>query len=235
MSSIRGRVDESFSPFLAVRPLKRELVVVVSTDKGLCGGLNTNLFREVNSFSKETTKFVALGKKAAQYLTRTGRDIVADFELKDAPDLRELHPIAEFCTQQFLNKEVDKVTVIFTHYVNTLTQQATVRTLLPITSFAPEAHETVDDSAVNGFGYIFEPNPESVLDSLLPQYLHFQIYQKVLDARASEHSARMVAMKSATDNAHQIVKDLTLEYNKVRQAAITTELLEISTAQAILG
>lgn len=232
--SIRGRTDENMSPFLEVRPLQRELVLVISTDKGLCGGLNTNLFREVGAFPAATTRFISVGKKAAQFLARTQRENAADFVLKDSPDHGEARAIADFCAQQFLNREVDKVTVVFTHFVNTLTQKATVRTLLPITDFAPEKHEGVKDD-IGGFGYIFEPSPEDVLNHLLPQYLQYQIYQKILDSRASEHSARMVAMKSASDNAQQLVKDLTLEYNKVRQAAITTELLEISTAQAILG
>ncbi|MBA2584985.1 MAG: F0F1 ATP synthase subunit gamma, partial [Chthoniobacterales bacterium] len=135
----------------------------------------------------------------------------------------------------------DKVSVLYTHFINTINQKPTVRTLLPITNFeiahaAPEqdasASATGSDPLV---GYLFEPNPEGVLDIMLPYYLQYQVFQMILDARASEHSARMVAMKNATDNAQQFIKDLTLEYNKMRQASITTELLEISTAQMALG
>ncbi|MBV9658157.1 MAG: ATP synthase F1 subunit gamma [Verrucomicrobia bacterium] len=236
--SLRERVEEGAHPLLVERPIKRELVLVLATDKGLCGALNTNLLREASQFKTDTVRYVASGRKAVQYLARTKRDLLADFELKDAPGFAETKRIAKFCVEKFLDGEVDKVTVVYTHFVNTLTQKATVRTLLPISAVELHGGKTpVADEAqkVNSSGFIFEPNAEQVLDAVLPQFVNFQIYQMVLDARASEHSARMVAMKSATDNAKQLVKDLTLEYNKVRQAAITTELLEITTAQMAVG
>ncbi len=135
---------------------------------------------------------------------------------------------------------MDKVSVLFTHFVNTINQKPIVRTLLPISNFeVPQAEgqstPSADGSSDPMIGYIFEPTPEAVLDVMLPYYLQYQVFQMILDARASEHSARMVAMKNATDNAQQFIKDLTLEYNKMRQASITTELLEISTAQMALG
>ena len=239
--SLRERADASAHPLLENRPVRRELVLVIATDKGLCGALNTNLQREANRFDRDQTRYVASGRKAVQFLARGKRELTADFELKDSPSFLETKRISKFCLEQFVNGEVDKVSVLYTRFVNTLNQVATVRTLLPISPFdlpddkdAPAAADP--KSAVNGFGYIFEPDAASVLDAILPQYVHYQVYQMVLDARASEHSARMVAMKNATDNAKNLVKDLTLEYNKVRQAAITTELLEISTAQmAIAG
>lgn len=239
--SLRERADASAHPLLEERPVRRELVLVIATDKGLCGALNTNLQREVTPFSRETSQYVATGRKAVQFLARGKRELLADFELKDSPSFLETKRISKFCLDKFVRGEVDKVTVIYTRFVNTLNQVATVRTLLPISPFdlpgeknAPAA--PVENKAINGFGYIFEPDASSVLDAILPQYVHYQVYQMVLDARASEHSARMVAMKNATDNAKNLVKDLTLEYNKVRQAAITTELLEIATAQmAIAG
>ena len=236
--SLRERADASAHPLLEERPVRRELVLVIATDKGLCGALNTNLQREVSRFDRETSRYVASGRKGVQFLARARRELVADFELKDSPSFLETKRISKFCLDQFVNGEVDKVTVLYTRFVNTLNQQATVRTLLPISPFdlpgdkdAPAAPE----KAVNGFGYVFEPGPPEVLGAILPQYVHYQVYQMVLDARASEHSARMVAMKNATDNAKNLVKDLTLEYNKVRQAAITTELLEIATAQMALA
>ncbi len=233
--SLRERVEEGAHPLLVERPVKRELVLIIATDKGLCGALNTNLLREVNPFDTSATRYVATGRKAVQYLARTKRDLLADFELKDAPAFAETKRISKFITEKFLDGEVDKVSVVFTHFVNTLTQKATVRTLLPISAVelpgGGEKKEADEAQKVNSSGFIFEPDAESVLDAILPQFINYQIYQMVLDARASEHSARMVAMKSATDNAKQLVKDLTLEYNKVRQAAITTELLEITTAQ----
>ncbi len=178
------------------------------------------------------------GKKARQFLARTRREILADFELKDAPSFPETKVIAQFATERFLSGEVDRVSVLFTHFVNTINQKPVVRTLLPITTFevaqADGAGQTTADTDPMG-GYLFEPNAEGVLDVMLPYYLQYQVFQMILDARASEHSARMVAMKNATDNAKQFIKDLTLEYNKMRQASITTELLEISTAQMALG
>ena len=237
--SLRERADASTHPLLEERPVRRELVLVIATDKGLCGALNTNLQREVGRFDRATSRFVASGRKGVQFLARGRRELVADFELKDSPSFLETKRISKFCLDQFVNGEVDKVTVLYTRFVNTLNQQATVRTLLPISPFdLPKDQDAAaaSEKAINGFGYIFEPDAASVLDAILPQYVHYQVYQMVLDARASEHSARMVAMKNATDNAKNLVKDLTLEYNKVRQAAITTELLEIATAQmAIAG
>src|SRR6266542_3052950 len=160
-----------------------------------------------------------------------------------------LHPLLEIrplkrqlilinSTEKFLNREVDKVSVLHTHFINTINQRPVVQTLLPISSFdLPQKHEGSDasQSADPMIGYIFEPNAETVLDVMLPYYLQYQVFQMILDARASEHSARMVAMKNATDNAKEFIKDLTLEYNKMRQASITTELLEIATAQMALG
>src|SRR5205807_2253391 len=134
----------------------------------------------------------------------------------------ETKPIAQFATEKFLSKEVDRVSVLYTHFINTINQKPIVRTLLPISSFdvpqaipEPGAPDPMD-------GYVFEPTAEAVLDFMLPYYLQYQVFQMILDARASEHSARMVAMKNATDNAKQFIKDLTLEYNKMRQPSITT-------------
>lgn len=237
--SLRARTDPTLHPLLHVRPLKKELVLVISTDKGLAGALNTNLLREAGRFEIDKTGYVVAGRKARQFLARTRRELLADFELKDAPTFVETKAISKFCAEKFLSGEVDKVSVLYTHFVNTINQRPVVRTLLPITDFelfpnesAPTAPEGGNDPMV---GYLFEPNEEAVLDIMLPYYIQYQVFQMILDARASEHSARMVAMKNATDNAKQFIKDLTLEYNKMRQAAITTELLEISTAQMAVG
>src|ERR1044071_3786757 len=236
--SLQKRTDPRFHPLLAVRPLKKELVLIISTDEGLCGALNTNLFREASNFDSAKTTFVVSGKKARQFIARTKRELLADFELKDSPAFVEAKPISKFCMEKFLRREVDKVSVLYTHFINTINQRTVVRTLLPISSFDLPKGEvgTADAKAIGPMiGYIFEPNAAAVLDSVLPYYISFQVFQMILDARASEHSARMVAMKNATDNANQFIKDLTLEYNKMRQAGITTELLEIATAQMALN
>lgn len=232
--SLRERVEESSHAFLTIRQVKNELVIVIATDKGLCGALNTNLLRETNQFDQTHTSYVASGRKAVQYFARAKRNLLADFPLKDIPEFGETKQIAKFAAERFLSGEVDKVSIAYTRFVNTLTQVPTVRVLLPISPTDLPDNEK-EKGPVNKFGYIFEPDETSVLDAILPEYLNFQIYQMAIESRASEHSARMVAMKSATDNAKQIVKDLTLEYNQVRQAAITTELLEITTAQMALG
>ncbi len=241
LRSVAAGAEEGAHELLAAREVKKELVLVISTDKGLCGALNTNLLREVAKFDPAKTIFVACGRKGLQYLARANRTIAAEFELRDAPGFLETKAVAKFCMEKFVSGEVDKVTVAFTDFVNTLTQTPTVKTILPITSLevtagiggAQETAQVSDDG--DATEYSFEPGIRDVLSAVLPHHVYFQVYQMALDSRASEHSARMVAMKSATDNAKQLIKDLTLEYNKVRQAAITTELLEITTAQMALG
>ncbi|MGC1479229.1 MAG: ATP synthase F1 subunit gamma [Chthoniobacterales bacterium] len=231
--SLQDRVDHTLHPLLDVREVNRELVLVISTDKGLCGGLNTNLFRELAQFDSAKTDFVSSGRKAKQFLARTKRNLLADFELSDQPAFAQSKQISKFVIEKFLNGEVDRVTVLFSKFVNTLTQTPRAFQLLPISpTLVNEAAESADSGA--GGGFLFEPDAHEVLDAILPYYVHFGVFQMVLDARASEHSARMVAMKNATDNAKNLVKDLTLEYNKVRQASITSELLEITTAQMAL-
>jgi len=245
--SLQKRTDPTLHPLLHIREVKKELLLIISTDKGLAGALNTNLFREAANFEQSKTVFVVTGKKARQFVARTKRELIADFELKDAPSFVESKPLAKFCLEKFLSRGVDKVSVLYTHFINTINQRPVIQTLLPISRFdLPKGDRT--EGAVDPLGmmqrtedvdpmlgYIFEPNALEVLDIMLPYYVEYQVFQMILDARASEHSARMVAMKNATDNANQFIKDLTLEYNKMRQAGITTELLEIATAQMALG
>jgi F-type H+-transporting ATPase subunit gamma len=237
--SVQARTEASLNDLLEVRPVKKELVLVISTDKGLCGALNTNLLRELAQFDNAKTEFVAAGRKASAYLARNKRNMVAEFELKDSPSLIDTKGVSKYLIERFLSREVDKVTVLYTGFVNTLIQKPTARTLLPISPFElPKKKEGAEQTVAHGGDkteFLFEPNPAEVLAKILPHYLHFEVYEMVLDSRASEHSARMVAMKSATDNAKNLIKDLTLEYNKVRQASITNELLEISSAQMALG
>ena len=191
--SLQQRTDHKLHPLLQVREVKKELVVILSTDKGLAGALNTNLFREAVKFEAEKTVYVTSGGKARQFVVRTKRELIADFPLKDAPAFTETKDIARFCLEKFLNGEVDKVSVLFTHFINTINQKPVVRTLLPISSFdLPQASVATEGSADPMLGYLFEPTSEAVLDIMLPYYLHFQVYQMVLDARASEHSSRMV-------------------------------------------
>jgi len=234
--SIRDSLDPSTHPLLDRREVKRELVLLFSTDKGLCGALNTNLFREALAYNPETTSFISVGRKATQFLARMKRQMLADFPLRDRPNFLETKAISKFCIEKFLDGSVDKVTVLFPMFVNTLSQVPKAMPILPLTSFEEIglSNDYGKAKPADG-GILFEPAAESVLDALLPAYVHFGVYQTLLGTRASEHSARMVAMKSATDNARNLVKDLTLDYNKARQASITNEILEISTAQLALG
>ena len=233
--SLQQRTDAKLHPLLEVREVKRELVIVISTDTGLAGALNTNLMREATRFEADKTRYITAGRKGRQFLARTRRELLADFELRDAPTFLETKAVSNFATDKFLARDVDRVSVLFTHFINTINQRAVVRTLLPISAFELPHAPSPDAQHDPMLGYVFEPTAESVLDIMLPYYVQYQVYQMILDARASEHSARMVAMKNATDNAHQLIKDLTLEYNKLRQASITTELLEIATAQMALA
>jgi len=222
-------------PLLEQREVKKELVIIVSTDKGLCGALNTNLLREAAKFDPEKTVFITAGRKGAQWAVRSKRNILADFQMKDTPSFLETKAISKLAIEQFLSGAVDKVSVLVTRFVNTLTQEPIVIPLLPVTAGPANEKLVEQGQEKGGIDAIFEPNADAVLDALLPYYAHFAVFRALVEARAAEHSARMVAMKSATDNAKQLIKDLTLEYNKVRQAAITTELLEITTAQMALG
>jgi F-type H+-transporting ATPase subunit gamma len=232
--SLSKRTNPELSPLLEVREVKKELILVVSTDKGLCGALNTNLLREIVQFEGKPVGYVATGRKGVQYLARTKKELLADFPMKDSPGLIDTKPISKFLIDKFLAHEADKVSVLYNRFINTLTLKPTLQTILPIAAadLPKPAGETPEDDSLE---FLYEPSAAEVLAGILPHYVHFQVYQMVLDARASEHSARMVAMKNATDNAKQLIKDLTLEYNKIRQASITTELLEITTAQMALG
>ncbi len=239
--SAAGGSTESH-PLLEKRSeVKKELVLIISTDKGLCGALNTNLLRELNHFDPAKTIFVAIGRKGAQFLGRLKRNLIAEFELKELFTFLESKQASKFCIEKFISGEVDKVTVAFNDFVSTLTQKPTLRVVLPVTHFelgeleGTHGTKKIAAAATDALDHSFEPSASGVLEQLVPHYIHFAVYQMVLESRASEHSARMVAMKNATDNAKQLIKDLTLEYNKVRQAAITTELLEITTAQMALG
>ena len=227
-------------PLTEVRDVRKTAVIIVSTDKGLCGGLNSNLMREASKLDKSSHIFIAAGRKGSQFVARTKRQLIADFTYRDSPSFSEARVISKFAQDLFLRGEVEQVQVLFTNFINTLTQRPELKTLLPVGEIAGvsagfEGESLTQELTRSGTEFLFEPSAEVVMGSLLPHYLNFQVYQMLLEAKASEHSARMVAMKSATDNAKQLIKDLTLEYNKMRQASITNELLEISSAAMAVG
>ena len=221
-------------PLIEVRPVHKRAVILFGTDKGLCGALNSNLFRLAAQFDPATTLFIAAGKRAAQFIARTGRQLIAEFTFSDSPRYPEARPIAAFARDLFLKREVDQVQVIATRFINTLIQEATVIEYLPIGEIKGikiAGGESEAELAADTREYLFEPNPEAVLEYLFGLYLNIYIYRVMLEAKASEQSARRVAMKNASDNAAELIRDLTLEYNNLRQGNITKELLEIAGGQ----
>ncbi len=221
-------------PLLAVREVRKRAVILVGTDKGLCGPLNTNLFRAVSQFDPETTVYIAIGKRAAQFVARTRRQLAAEFTITDSPRFPEARPIAAVACDLYTKGEVDQVQVVVTHFVNTLTQQPVTVECLPIGEIAAlkaAGVESYADSDGDAKGIVFEPSAEAVLSYLLDRYVSILVYRVLLEAKASEQSARMVAMTAATDSATELIRDLTLEYNKLRQGTITKELLEIAGGQ----
>jgi len=222
-------------PLLEVRDVRRRAVILVAGDKGLCGALNTNVFRLAAQYPIESTVFITAGRKAAQFVSRSGRTLAAEFAYGDSPTYAEARAIAAFARDLFLNKEVDEVVIATTRFVNTLTQEPVAMEYLPIGEIkglrvvGAEPEETLQADTAET---VFEPSPENVLGYLLGQYLNIYLFYALLNAKASEQSARMVSMKSATDSAETLIKELRLEYNKLRQGNITKELLEIAGGQA---
>ena len=237
LAALTRRVDESFHPFLVERPVKTRGILLVTTDKGLAGPLNANLFKLVTEI-KTPAKFTVIGRKGAQFLARTHRDLVADFPVHDRVPFAEVKVIAEFMVKQYLEGTIDTIEVIYPRFKNTLVQESRVRPVLPlhnvkefIAGLAEDSTTAMESVPDDNREVLFEPDVHQVLEALLPYYVNRQIHQFVLSAKASEHSARMVAMKTAKDNATTLLGDLTLEYIKARQAAITQEILEIAAAQ----
>lgn len=247
-------------PLLEKREVKKVLVVVVSTDRGLCGGLNSQLQKKVVEYIRgERSKkqppeleFIAVGKKAQDFLRRMEVKIVAAYNaLSNHPKIVDTYPISRMILADYEHQKYDKVMLMYTDFISALSQKPAARRLLPLSEKAleemvegletrnPHAHadnvaaekkaeETADE-------YVFEPSPQEVLDSLLPKLTEMQVFQAILEATASEHAARMFAMRNASDNAKELIADFTLTYNRLRQAAVTAELAEISAGRAALG
>ena len=221
-------------PLLEVREVRKRAVILVGTDKGLCGSLNTNVFRVAAQFEPATTLFITAGKRASQFIAQTRRQLVAEFTFSDSPRIAEARPIATFARDLFLKKEVDEVQIVATRFINTLSQKAVAIEFLPIGEIKGlkiPGTESEADMTSDTTEFLFEPSPEAVLSFLLGVYLNVVMYRVLLEAKASEQSARMVGMKNATDSANGLIHDLTLEYNKLRQGNITKELLEIAGGQ----
>ena len=226
-------VRDFVHPLMAVREVHKRALILVGTDKGLCGSLNTNLFRVAAQFDPATTVYIAVGKRAGQFIARSRRQLAAEFTITDSPRFPEARPIAAFARDLFLKGEVDQVQIVATHFINTMSQEPVVAEYLPIGEIKALKLEGLESDVTNlaTTEVLFEPDPEVVLSYLIGHYLNIYMYRILLEAKASEQSARMVAMTNATDNATTLIKDLTLEYNKLRQGNITKELLEIAGGQ----
>jgi F-type H+-transporting ATPase subunit gamma len=235
LAALSQGVEEDAHPFLVAREVKTRGILLITTDKGLCGSLNANLFKLVTEI-KTPAKYYSIGRKGTQFLGRTKRPMVADFQVHDQVPFNEVKIAAEFMVKEYTEGHIDTIEVIYSRFKNTLVQVPMVRPILPLHSVkefletlgrdANSPKTSTDDREV-----LFEPNATDVLNALLPFYIDHQVHQAALSAKASEHSARMVAMKTAKDNATELLGDLTLEYNKARQAAITQEILELAAAQ----
>ena len=230
-------------PLMQARPaVHQRAVVLIGSDKGLCGALNGNLFRLALTYDPAVTAFIAVGRKAAQFVVRNRRKLLAEFTYHDPPLFAEARAVSRFACNVFLEQKVDAVDILYTEFVSTLVQKPMARPFLPVGVVTPltgglDGHAvhaalgtSAEHAADRAVDYLFEPSAEQLFSALLPHHQNFHVFQVLLEARASEHSARMVAMKNATENARDLIADLTLEYNGLRQAGITRELLEISSA-----
>jgi F-type H+-transporting ATPase subunit gamma len=247
MSMLLPKVENSLHPLMQEHSEGNSAVLLLSTDKSLCGSLNTNLFRATMTFMKDqkNTVFYTVGKKGRQFCVRSGYDLAADFENTDLVQFRTAAQIAKLVTESFLNHEIKELFIAYPDFISALRQEPKVLRILPIDyknlieTLTPDLankssrQSTVDSSQKNS-EFLFEPSLSELLEFILNHFVQVKIYQAMLETKASEHSARMLAMQNATDNAKELVDDLTLSYNQTRQAAITSELLEITSAQAAL-
>jgi F-type H+-transporting ATPase subunit gamma len=240
LARVVAAVDTEVDPLLARRPIRKIGLVMITTDRGLVGSLNANAVRAVlRHVAGESTidgeqveiSAITVGRKGRDALRRAGVPIAAHFaQLGDRPTFAEVTPIARLVTQDFLAGTYDRIELAYSTFVNTLSQRPVVVTVLPVERPAMGEHESETNDE-----YLFEPSPEAVVSRLLPHFVAIDIYRAVLENRASEQSAQMVAMRSATDNANELIGDLRLVYNKTRQANITREMTEIASGAEALG
>jgi len=230
MAELMKRSPQYKHPYLQVRDVKARVLILVTADRGLCGALNSNnirlAVREINN-SQAPVAVVTIGRKGRDVIRRLHKNLIADrSELGDKPTIGDILPAVRVALDQYENGDADQVDVVFARFISIGRQEATVRRLIPV--------EPPEQTHALAADFEYEPDPKDVLDALLPRYCEAQVYQAVLENAASEQAARMVAMRNATDNATEFIDDLTLTANKVRQATITTELMEIVGGAAAL-
>lgn len=222
--------ESSAQPLLASRTVTRSTVLIISPDRGLCGGLNANLTRQVGQFILEQqvpVQAIAVGRKGRDFMARTNQDLKATFtDLGETPLLIDTQAISRMIIDSYCQEETDEIYLAYTNFVSTMVQEPVIEKLLPIVPAELTSTESV--------GYIYEPGNLAVLQNLLPRFVEMQVYHAILESIASEQSARMVAMRAATDNANELSSDLTLVMNKLRQESITNELLDLIGGQIAL-
>ena len=236
---------EYVHPFMKANNAKAVGMIVVTTDKGLCGGLNTNVLRGVTNKLREvqaagmTTQAVAIGNKGLGFLNRIGAKVVSHVtQLGDRPHMERLIGPVKVLLDAYAKGEVSAVYLSYTRFINTMKQEVVMEQLLPLSAVQMNEERRVSESisgAKHAWDYIYEPDAQSVIDELIVRYVEALVFQAVAENMASEHAARMVAMKAATDNAGNVIGELKLVYNKTRQAAITTELSEIVSGAAAIA
>lgn len=226
------RGTEAPHPLLQRREPHTIGLLVITADRGLCGSLNSNTIRTAASFilsQNKPTRIIAVGRKGRDWLMRHGQNVIAEFtQLSDRPALIDTTPISHILIDEYTDGVIDEAWIIYSHFVSTLVQRPVVKRLLPVEPAAVTGPSTSTE-------YIYEPDIFAVLNHLLPRFVEVQVYQTLLEAIASEQSARMVAMRNATENAKELISDLTLSYNRARQAGITTEIIEIAAGAEALA
>ena len=225
------RVEGAIHPLLTQRPINKIMVIHITADRGLCGGLNANMNRRTASFILEESvpiTLITLGRKGRDFMIRHKREIRAEFtQIGDRPSLLDTRPIAHLVIDDYTQGLVDQVYLAYTQFITTLTQRPVLEQILPI--------EPAEGRREYEVQYIYEPSARVVLGELLPRFVEMQVYHAILESIASEQSARMVAMRNATENANELIDELTLIYNKTRQEMITKELLEITGGAAAIA
>ena len=223
---------EDVHPLLQHRPVQNAALILVTPDRGLTGAMVGNVLRAGAAYVQErggNPAIVAVGRKGRDWMVRRGRNLIAEFTGLDRPSVADVVPMARLITDRFVDGTVDEVSIIFARFQSTTNQRPVRVQLLPVVQT-----EVSDEGESRYTNFLFEPSPAEVLAAILPRYIEVQLYQALLESLASEHAARMVAMHNATENARDIVKSLTLSYNKARQAGITKEILEISSGAEAL-
>lgn len=224
---------DSLHPLLTKRAeVKNTLVVVISGDRGLAGAYNTNLvrfvFREFGNYPTPV-KYIAVGRKGRDLLIRRRYSVMADFSnIPAAPTFADISAIGRLAVEEYLSGRADEVYLVYTNFYNMVKQEPEVKKLLPLDVESEQEHVTLESSRKLAAAYLYEPAENEILDLIIPRFTALQVYQSVLESQASEHAARMVAMRNATDNALELVSELQLQYNKVRQQSITSDMLDIA-------